>query len=112
VSPAVLLLRDDLLACLKQWSGDMPDDLAEILDEVETYLSESNDLVQWISCDESLPDDETTVLVFMPDADEPVAFGFHDGGEWFTASFSALPRPVTHWAEMPAGPQINTPTQP
>jgi hypothetical protein len=48
------------------------------------------------------PDSDITVLLFEPDADEPVFMGYHNGEAWCDAeSFRAEP---THWADMPKGP--------
>lgn len=48
-----------------------------------------------------LPDSETTVLLSMPTADEPVWPGYHDGEQWLLAD--GMPAPdVNAWADMPA----------
>jgi uncharacterized protein DUF551 len=73
-----------------------------------------NDLetIAWIAVADSLPDADTTVLVFAPGMDEQVWLGFYDGCYWFGVDAveygdeEAEPtRPrVTHWADIPAGP--------
>ncbi len=49
-----------------------------------------------------LPDSDTTVLLFNPDASEPVWPGYHDGKYWRYAD-GMLTYP-THYADMPEGP--------
>ena len=61
--------------------------------------------VQWIPVSDRLPDDELTVLVFMPHASEQVWLGFYADGNWRCADGFYMAHPVTHWAEMPEGPQ-------
>jgi hypothetical protein len=59
------------------------------------------------------PDDDTTVLVYTPTADDPVWLGYFDSGEaeaggtgWIDISGATLEKPVTAWAHLPAGPQL------
>lgn len=61
----------------------------------------------WISVCDRLPDDEITVLVCHPSMNEPVWFGYHEDNSWYTADGYWLEGAVTHWAEMPAGVQVN-----
>ena len=56
----------------------------------------------WVPINERLPDSDTTVLVAVVDADEPVWLGYLDGSEW--CEISGAPIRVTHWAELPAPP--------
>lgn len=59
--------------------------------------------VDWIVACE-LPDAETIVLLHHPDESEPVWPGYWDGEFWRSAE-GKLVEP-THWAEMPAGPDL------
>jgi Protein of unknown function (DUF551) len=62
--------------------------------------------VTWLPAAERLPDDETTVLITLVGGSEPTWLGFLLDGEWRDActgdTFAGV---VTHWAEMPLGPQ-------
>jgi len=50
------------------------------------------------------PDADTTVLVFLPEADEPVDFGFWDGERWCCDTLRPREESrITAWAEMPEG---------
>lgn len=60
------------------------------------------DLPPWISCDVSLPDDETTVLALMDDGEMWPAYV--DGGGWYYASGDKMGFHVTHWMDLPAMP--------
>ena len=60
---------------------------------------------QWALCADELPDSDTTVLAFWPDADDPVDLAYHDGECWRSAAnclkFRVEP---THWRDLPEGP--------
>jgi len=58
--------------------------------------------VKWYSAD-APPDDETTVLVYVPGADEPVWLAYYDDGTWLDVSGFELVKQPTAWAPMPAG---------
>jgi hypothetical protein len=60
-------------------------------------------LLGWIPVERELPDDEETVLLYSPEASEPVWPGFRDGDVWRWADATEA-HGVTHWAPMPAGP--------
>ncbi len=68
------------------------------------------ELVQWIDVEESLPDDDRTVLIFT--ATDPLGEpwpGYRKAGQWFAADGMPLGQKVTHWADMPVGPaQVKT----
>lgn len=48
------------------------------------------------------PDSDITVMLFVPDATEPVWPGYLDGDLWRSAN--GMPVTPTHRAEMPKGP--------
>jgi hypothetical protein len=59
--------------------------------------------INWISVADQLPDDDMTVLV--ADVENDVWMGFHDGDSgWRYANATLVGDPVTHWAELPDGP--------
>jgi hypothetical protein len=66
--------------------------------------------LMWNAVAEKLPDDDTTVIVYAPGAEEPVWFGFYDGVYWFAttgeeySNEEEIHAPVTHWADLPVGP--------
>jgi len=60
--------------------------------------------MNWIDIKTEIPDDDRMVIIHVSDsADEPVFFGYHDGDEW--RDVFAEVRKVTHWMELPEGPQ-------
>ena len=62
--------------------------------------------IYWVPASSQLPDDEMTVMVFHPSLNEPVWFGYHIQGFWYTPDGMQLqPNAVTHWAEIPEGPR-------
>lgn len=69
----------------------------------------TQELIRWVPVTDTLPDDETTVLVFMPTADEPVGLGCHSDDRWWVTEGGSPA--VTHWADMPAGPLFKSQTQ-
>lgn len=56
----------------------------------------------WIDASKELPDAETTVLICIKDAGEPVWLGYHNGDEWKDVEGMVIE--VTHWAEIPLAP--------
>lgn len=54
----------------------------------------------WYSAD-APPEADTTVLVYAPEGDEPVWFGYFDGEGWL--SIEGGEYPVTAWSPMPRG---------
>lgn len=51
-----------------------------------------------------MPDDHISVLVYAPEADEPVWIGWYDGVYWFSSEGGEYaPDAVKAWAEMPRG---------
>lgn len=59
--------------------------------------------IKWISVNDELPDQDMNVLMFMPSWKE-VSEGYWDGG-WIWNGEIPVSATVTHWAEMPKGPQ-------
>ena len=69
-----------------------------------TILDE--EAIEWHSVTDSLPDVDTTVLVYAPEDADPVWLGYYDGDSWDSAE--GMPYragAVTAWAAMPEGPQ-------
>jgi hypothetical protein len=62
-----------------------------------------NELITWIDAAERLPDDDTTVLLRMPETlNEPVWLGYHCDGAWHLDG-GAPAHKVLAWAQMPTG---------
>ncbi len=65
-----------------------------------------NETINWIPVDQQLPDDETTVMTCHQTLNEPVWLGYFLQENWYSTTGDYLGKnAVTHWAEMPAGPQ-------
>ena len=67
--------------------------------------------VIWISVEDETPDEGVTVMLFHPEASEPVWFGVFEGctadGYAFShADGSMITGPVLAWAEVPGGPRL------
>lgn len=66
--------------------------------------------IEWIAVADSLPDADTTVLVYALGADEPVWLGWYDGFFWFAVTGNGygdedeIAAEVTAWANIPRGP--------
>lgn len=59
----------------------------------------------WISVEIGIPDADQSVLVYAPDADEPVWLGFFDGEVWRDVNSDEYRCPVTHWMSIPEPPE-------
>jgi hypothetical protein len=57
--------------------------------------------IEWISVDDDLPDADITILFCTLNGDAGV--GFYDGTDWWNESLRSVCA-VTHWAELPKGP--------
>jgi len=60
------------------------------------------DDVEWIKVSDRLPDDDVTVLIYVPDDNDPVWLGYTDEDGWRYINGASC-RP-THWAEIPEPP--------
>ncbi len=69
-------------------------------------VDQMNELIHWIPVKDQLPDDETTVMIYSAKHDEPVWFGFYEANAWFLPDGMPLLAKPTHWADMPAGPDL------
>lgn len=61
--------------------------------------------LEWKDVNDSMPDSDETVLVFHEDAPDPVWLAYYDGTRWVSVDGMPLEDAVTHWAQMPGGPQ-------
>jgi hypothetical protein len=62
-----------------------------------------NEVITWVKVEDRLPDDESTVLMFVPHASEPV---WLEGTDWFAADGAPIEQgKVVAWANMPGGPR-------
>ncbi len=68
-----------------------------------------SETITWIDVDLQKPDDDIVVLAATPSPGEPVWPGYFDSetNDWMMAD-GRIPfgYRVTHWAEMPSGPQL------
>lgn len=62
-----------------------------------------SEIIEWFRTEDSLPDDDTTVLVIQG-GDTEVFLGFYDSGRWKDADGFLL-NDVIFWAHMPEGPE-------
>lgn len=58
----------------------------------------------WHPVSAGLPDSDTTVIIYAPEADEPIWLGYHDGEAWMDISGLTLEWPVIHWMQLPEPP--------
>lgn len=62
--------------------------------------------VHWIPVGQKMPDDERTVLIFVPKDSDRVWLGYHEGDfGWLYADGSSVENPVEAWADLPEGPK-------
>ena len=66
--------------------------------------------ILWHLSSATLPDAGLSVLMFIPAADDPIYFGYWDDDEqaWIHDSGLKVKEAVTHWAEVPGGPNGET----
>lgn len=64
-----------------------------------------SETLNWIDASKDVPDENQTVLMFMPGADEPVWLGYLDEGTWKLADGMDTDTVVSHWCELPEGPK-------
>ena len=62
--------------------------------------------MNWVDPAIEMPDEEITVLVFVPSADEPVWPAYLCDGQWRWSTASSITGDVVAWAEMPKGPEV------
>ena len=61
--------------------------------------------ITWADANETLPDDNTTILLFAPESDEPIWIGYHEDDSWYVVEGNAMPSgSVMYWANLPYGP--------
>lgn len=62
--------------------------------------------MNWISVEDRLPHDDIVVMVYVPNASEPVWIGFYvsEDDDWFWAEGVMIFDTVTHWMPLPAPP--------
>lgn len=75
-------------------------------------LSNPKEVVDWIDPDEIEPDEELTVMLFVPEANEPVWPGYKRDGQFFWACGRLIEYPVVAYAEMLSGPAKNEVDEP
>ena len=65
----------------------------------------NQEIIEWKGVRQTMPDADTTVLVFAPGANDEVWLGYWDGDVWREVGSDEIDGRVTHWAEMPFGPR-------
>lgn len=60
--------------------------------------------MDWIACDKELPDADMLVLTFAPNDSSPVWPAVLEGDGWRGLECGMI-YGVTHWANLPEGPQ-------
>lgn len=71
------------------------------------WITTTTDMSQqftWIPVEQSLPDDDMTVLIALDDGE--VWTGFLDAGQWRFVSADLVEARVTHWMEFPEPPKL------
>lgn len=73
----------------------------------EVHMSKQHESPQrWIPVEESLPDNDQTVMTYCPTSHEPVWIGYLDGETWCdTIGMPIYGHPVTHWMPFPEPPE-------
>ncbi|TWU18021.1 DUF551 domain-containing protein [Allorhodopirellula heiligendammensis] len=64
----------------------------------------NTEVIRWIDASEQLPDADIDVMVKIDDESVPIWIGHHDGEVWYVDD--SWHEAVTHWAEMPFGPEV------
>ena len=63
--------------------------------------------MEWIPVATSLPDDDTTVMTYAPNSNEPVWPAYHDGEQWmYLMGAPITDAEITHWMEFPEPPEV------
>jgi hypothetical protein len=60
--------------------------------------------ITWTPVAERLPDDDTTVLLALPDGYVTLGWFDDNGPRWWECESGELAHGVTHWADLPAAP--------
>lgn len=60
----------------------------------------------WYRVQDTMPDAGVTVLIYAPEASEPVYFAYWDDqfNEWNYDSGAPMRHSPTHWSDVPKGP--------
>lgn len=61
--------------------------------------------IDWLFVDDECPDDEISVLLFVPTANERIWPGYREDGDFYWACGKPVKEPVVAWCDIPAGPQ-------
>lgn len=69
-------------------------------------MTSQTETIVWHLESAELPDAGLSVLMFVPTASDPIYTGYWDDDEqaWIHDSGLRVKEEVTHWAEMPGGP--------
>lgn len=61
----------------------------------------------WIAVTDSIPDADTTVLVYAPNGVEPVFPAYRECGYWVDFFDNEYDAAVTHWMHLPEPPEVS-----
>lgn len=61
---------------------------------------------QWISITNKLPEDETVVMLFVPNEGQSICIGYREDDVWWYEDSLPLLEVVTHWMPLPEDPQV------
>jgi len=62
--------------------------------------------VLWKDANLEKPDDNLAVLIYIPDADEPIWLGYLEDGTWFEMDGFPVEGEVKAWCNLPDPPEI------
>jgi len=94
----------DYIDKISEWLEDTRKENEQL--QAERDALKAREAITWIDASSRLPDDNTTVMLFAPDSDEPVWLGYYEDDTWYVVCGNALkPGAVTHWSTLPAGPE-------
>ena len=67
---------------------------------------DQSSVTNWIPVEESMPDDDETVLVYVPEHDsDDVWLGYHEDDKWLDPLGFEYQKAVTHWMALPEPPK-------
>jgi hypothetical protein len=96
-----------LASTIQTDDGVIPACLAEVATRLETLVEER----RWIPVGERLPTHPRAVIANTPLAYGPTEAWFYKR-KWCDFRGEHLEHPVTHWREMPPGPEVTEPELP
>lgn len=68
-------------------------------------MRRQHEIIEWVHVFDGHPYDEIGVMLFCPNADDPIVRGFYRDGRWWRGE-RKLVEGVTYWAHLPEGPRF------